>query len=727
MPRLLLSVLSILFFTQASIANHFTGAELRYEYVGSPHIYTVKLTLYKTCESGAIDFPSFISIYAESKQLGQRINKNLPRNTNDTLQTYCPATITSCTNLSSDYPGYLVAEYSDTIKMPPGGIDWMFVFSNSTRNFGITNLLGASGQSFYIDAPIKVGNNNTSAQIPDYPPHVLFVNDSVSIPLTAIDKDGDSVAYSFIAPQSGASTSIPYSPGYSHVYPFGLTGRCYITADNNLVLKSTTSGKFTLCMKIHEYRNGTYLGYTTRDFIIICKNVPAGALTIPQPQSRKNMMTYSCPGRKNTLKFNFVDPDPTDSVYLDFELPSIPGWSFNSSVSNGIGSATGTITWTTPLSVNPATMPFIDFSANVTDNACQRVGKATYVYKVMHRDCNIDSVWPGDANYDKLADIYDVLAVAMAYKDTGSKRPNATTNWAAQFCNYWDGTFLDNIDKKHADCNGDGLVDTADLHAIRANYGLTHAKGGPQKKTTAAPDLYFNHTGIKANPDSIVSIKMLLGSSSTPVNDIYGLAANVSVAGLILATPPVITYNTSWLGKDTTTLHFTKDISPISLDWAYARTDHKNTSGQGQVAELEFKIPASTPNGTLVTLSYSKARIIDNQGVELAAFNMIEDTFYVWHLPSSVNYIQDGISNIKLYPNPSAGDVTVNWFAHTSTDVTITVSDITGKVLSAQPAYARTGNNSITISGQDIAKGIYLVTVKTADESSITTLKWVKQ
>lgn len=727
MLRLPFIIITFLFFTHSSNANHFTGGELRYEYIGAPNIYSIKLTLYKTCESGAIDFPSFINVFAESKQLNQRLNKNLARVLNDTLQPYCAGTLTTCDNLSSDYPGYLVASYTDTIKMPPTGTDWMFIFSNSNRNFGITNLSGASGQSFYIDAPIKIAHNNTSALIPDYPPHVLFVNDSISVPLTAIDADGDSITYNLFAPLSAATSSIPYSPGYNVQLPFGAGGLCYIDADNNLVLKSPVTGKFTLALKINEYRNGLYIGYTMRDFIIICKAVNAGDLTIPQPTSRKNMVTYTCPGRKNTLNFNFTDPEVTDFVTIDIQPPALAGWSFNSSITNGVGSATGTLSWTTPPSADPAVLKSIDINVHVKDDACKLIGSATYVYKVILRDCSADSVWPGDANSDKVVDLYDPLAVALAYGDTGSKRTNATTNWAAEHCDYWEGFFLDNIDKKHADCNGDGIVNASDLGAITTNYGKVHAKGTPQHKGTAGPDLYFDHSGIKAHPDSTVTIKVLLGSGASPVSKLYGLATNILVDGLPLASPPAISYSSTWLGNSSNTLSFTKDVAPTSIDWAYARTNHKDTNGQGQLANLTFKIPASTPNGTLVTMSYSKTLLIDYEGTEILDYNTQVDTFYVWDAPTAISNIQDGISHTSLYPNPSSGTVTISWYSVERQELAITITDLTGKALIIQQVPAGTGNRSVTLQTEKLSPGMYLVNVKTTEGSDTHTMKWIKK
>lgn len=706
----------------ASNANHFTGAHLRYEYIASGK-YRLHLTLYKTCETGAIDLPTFIGVYAESKQNNLVVNKNLVRITNDTLQPFCAGTVTSCTNISSAYPGYIAATYADTITLPVIANDWHFVFSNSNRNFGITNLQGASGQSFYVDAPAVAYIRNTSAIMPDYPPHAIFVNDSVKIPLTAYDADGDSIGYEFVQPVSSQNVSIPYYPGYTVANPFGTNGICYIDGNKNMVLKSAAVGKYTLALKIKEYRNKQLIGYTTRDFIVICISAPGGStLTTPEPANVANMVTYTCPGRNNQLLFNFIDANPADSVFLDITPPSLPGgWSFNTTSSDGVGVATGNIVWQTPPSVNPAQLPFFNIKVTVTDNSCRLKGKATYMYTVFVRDCSADSVWPGDANSDKIVDMYDPLAIAINYNDTGAARPAASTNWAAQYCDFWDGSFLNNIDKKHSDCNGDGLVDTGDIAAIRLNYGQTHPKG-PGYKTTGNTELYFDHSGINANPDSLVSIKIMLGSSANPVNGLYGLAANIHVDGLNLATPPVITYTSSWLGNNSNTLNFTKDVSATSVDWAYARTDKQDVNGNGLIAHLEFKIPASTPGGTLVTLSYNRAKFINHLGLELTDIATLEDTFYVRY-PATVNNMHHTNWQIQIYPNPSYGQAVLSINAASKIDADITIKDITGKTISAKTTRLEAGDNFINLP-TELTPGIYLVHVSGTGYGD-SVVKWV--
>lgn len=710
-------------------ANHFNGATLRYEHTGTANVYRVYLTLYNTCEPTAINYPTFNNIFLESQQTGKLYNKNLKLVSIDTVKQYCTGTVNSCNNSSSSYIGITSAVYSDTMLIPTTAPDWSFVFDNSTRSLNILNLASASSQSFYIDAPLATGAAiNTSPELPDFPPFVLFVNDSIKIPLTYLDKDGDSVGYTFMTPRSGKSMNIPYYSGYNVNQPFGTGSLCYIDADNNMVLKSAASGKYTIAIRINEYRNGNFIGYTVRDFVVIClPNATGTKLSVPVPVQTNNFITYTCPGRNNALSFKFTDPDPADQVTIEVTPPALQGWSFNKNETNGTGSASGSINWQTPASLDPNTIPSFNILVNVKDNSCNIAGTATYVYRVNTRLCSADSVWPGDANSDKVANMFDALAVAVAYKDTGSARPNASINWTPQYCNFWTESFLNNIDKKHADCNGDGVVDTADLHAIIQNYGQTHAKGGPEAKPTAGPDLYFDHTGINPWPDSVVTIKLMLGNSGAPVANLYGLASNLLINGLNFSSPPVITFVDGWFGNGGNTLNLTKDVMTNAIDWALSRTDHQPVNGYGHIADITFTIPSGTPGNTQVTLSYNNARFIDKNGFTLQDYNLQQDVFYTLY-PVSVAQNTIGINQVDIYPNPTTGKSFINLSTTEATALTLTVKDIAGKTISTNLVNTKQGLNKIPLSvAEDLLPGIYFVTITNSDNSYNITHKLIKQ
>ena len=127
-----------------------------------------------------------------------------------------------------------------------------------------------------------------------------------------------------------------------------------------------------------------------------------------------------------------------------------------------------------------------------------------------------DTVWPGDANNDGIANLYDILSLGLAYGDTGTIRQGANNSWTAQYCPAWTDTFITGVNVNHADCNGDGVVNADDTLPIVLNYGMTHAKTGNQRTPGAAP-LYLALTNAPVAAGDTAKFNILLGICEFPL------------------------------------------------------------------------------------------------------------------------------------------------------------------------------------------------------------------
>lgn len=77
-------------------------------------------------------------------------------------------------------------------------------------------------------------------------------------------------------------------------------------------------------------------------------------------------------------------------------------------------------------------------------------------------------VYPGDTNDDGIVDVIDVLPIAICYENTGAARPSGSLTWGPQpIYQMWTGC--------HADCDGNGVVDSADVHGVIENWFAVHA------------------------------------------------------------------------------------------------------------------------------------------------------------------------------------------------------------------------------------------------------------
>jgi hypothetical protein len=83
-------------------------------------------------------------------------------------------------------------------------------------------------------------------------------------------------------------------------------------------------------------------------------------------------------------------------------------------------------------------------------------------------------VWPGDTDADLIVDNNDLLPLGLYYNATGAPRASASIVWVGQNSIDWGQLQASGIDVKHADCNGDGVVNSSDTLAITTNYSQTH-------------------------------------------------------------------------------------------------------------------------------------------------------------------------------------------------------------------------------------------------------------
>ena len=79
-------------------------------------------------------------------------------------------------------------------------------------------------------------------------------------------------------------------------------------------------------------------------------------------------------------------------------------------------------------------------------------------------------IYPGDTNNDGIVDTLDILPIGQYFRKTGGVRETASLEWEPQVL----PTNWANINYAYSDCNGDGEVNIADVHAICLNFGKTH-------------------------------------------------------------------------------------------------------------------------------------------------------------------------------------------------------------------------------------------------------------
>ncbi|MCB0550128.1 MAG: T9SS type A sorting domain-containing protein [Phaeodactylibacter sp.] len=272
-----------------------------------------------------------------------------------------------------------------------------------------------------------------------------------------------------------------------------------------------------------------------------------------------------------------------------------------------------------------------------------------------------EEVWPGDANADNIAHHIDLLNIGLAYGYQGTPRFEDDANWLAFSAGDWPQSFADGTNYKHADCNGDGVVDENDRQVLAQNYGLTH---GPLSAppflpgTDTDPPVYVDFPA-QVPVGTSFNIPIVVGTSRLPMQDVYGIAFTVVFDPVVF--PPSameVIYPVSWFGEP--------GINTLSIDRTYAaegrieiaitRTDQNNVSGYGPVAHLIGIIDdiAGLKPDTDVAIENIRAISVDEGQIPVQGRSVQFELQYKEDEPKA-----DANGIFSVFPNPTTDWVTV--------------------------------------------------------------------
>ncbi|MBL7765867.1 MAG: T9SS type A sorting domain-containing protein [Chitinophagaceae bacterium] len=698
-------------------ASHIAGAELTYTHI-SGNDYHLKLKIYRDCSGISMSSSEIINI--NSVSLSQSFSATINQTGNGILSAFCPSIQTTCTNPMSIYPGYEFGIYEGNVTLPGAAADWQFYYSSCCRNASITNLTNAASDGVCVIADLDnssaAGGLNSSAQMMLNNVLVLHTNQTYLFSQAAVDPDGDSLDYQLVTPMSDNLQACTFQIGYSAASPLGSGGSISLNAATGaLTMNNTMAGVTVLAYKIDEYRNGLKVGTVRKDLQIVWTN--GGTNNLPTLSGVNGGTNYYtsinvCPGASLSFTMQATDADVADSVFVSMNNNNIPG---STLTSNGAQQPLMTFSWTPTIAdINP--QPYI-LGFDVKDNHCDLLGTQQYGFLIYVNNCNVDTVWPGDANADYVVDNYDVLNIGLGNNTTGIARPGANLTWTAQYCNDWINAFNSGVNYKHADCDGNGTINSSDLTAVSTNYGQFHLKtNNPgQYKTAGLPDLYFDTNGISAISGNTIQIPVMLGSSSAMMNNIYGLAGHVQVTNT-LSGPLQLSNTNSWIGNTSNSFLFQKNINTNDLAFTLVRNDQQNVNGQGQIATLSLPISASAIQGSAIELRFTDVKLIKNDGLEISDFNVVADTLYVQSPNGITQNTQSTIMN--LYPNPVTDLLSIDYHGQTQNPCTIIITDAFGRIVYQQSLTMNAaGTHSVDM--KSFARGMYTLKLISADKQFV--------
>lgn len=320
-------------------------------------------------------------------------------------------------------------------------------------------------------------------------------------------------------------------------------------------------------------------------------------------------------------------------------------------------------------------------------------------------------VWPGDCNYDLVADNFDFLYLNLALNDTGSVRAGANTAWVAQPSNDWQGKYASGINHKHADCDGNGIVQLADSIAISNNYGQVHAfKSGISNINGGGNDFYATANKDTVAPGDTVTFTIYVGGTSA-VDSLFGIAWSYFFDVALVDTSYILTdYSSSVLGIIHNNLEsFRKDFySSGSIDVALCRTDKTDTTSvNGAIATITMKIKSGISSISTLHLQPEIVRAITTGEIP-RVFTPSGDSIVIDPVLLYINEsnIKDIGINYDMTNDYLLIDVPQN-----NKSCRLSIYNISGALIETQ--IIRGGKNRIELNS--IPAGIYLYEVTTSN------------
>jgi hypothetical protein len=270
-----------------------------------------------------------------------------------------------------------------------------------------------------------------------------------------------------------------------------------------------------------------------------------------------------------------------------------------------------------------------------------------------------DCVFPGDANYDGLVDNNDLLAIGLAYDSIGPVRANQSLVWAPNYADDWSDTTTWNINRKHADCNGNGVVNANDTVAIMQNWGSTHSKTNERKAYRAfIPALQVVLSPNQALNGDTVEASLQLGDINISASNVYGIAFTFNYTNIVVdSTKTSIEFGPSWLGTAIDKISIAKDFPQQGeIKAAITRIDHTNRSGFGEIGKVKLVINTDNIDGKMYATFPFEAYITslvatDADGLPLE-LNEGADTTEINYEPTAITTVAE-IVDFSVYPNPA--------------------------------------------------------------------------
>jgi len=314
-----------------------------------------------------------------------------------------------------------------------------------------------------------------------------------------------------------------------------------------------------------------------------------------------------------------------------------------------------------------------------------------------------DCVWPGDANNDAMVDNWDILELGLHINDVGPARSITSNLWQGYGASNWPGILMYGDNKKFADCNGDGIINSMDTLAIYNNYNQSHAKPfetSTNEVITIVPD-----------QDSVLqgtwgTSSIFLANVTTPINNINGIAFTINFDNSLIDLNSVwLEYPNSFINSSNQNLHFRKlDFNNSVLYTATTHTNNINVSGYGKIGILHYKIKPTLATDSILNIGIINGAYSDIiNGINYLSSGTATLTALASNIVTSLSQLNSNFFSIN--PNPAASLLHINIENNMNKNYIIEITNMLGELV----LRVNTVSQKNTIDISDLSNGVYFV------------------
>ncbi len=316
--------------------------------------------------------------------------------------------------------------------------------------------------------------------------------------------------------------------------------------------------------------------------------------------------------------------------------------------------------------------------------------------------------WPGDVDFNNITNNFDLLNLGVAYLAEGPPRPMDGIDWQEFDSPNWDMEFANNLNFKHADCNGDGIVDKQDIQAIVFNYNKTHGDaappillGGDENDPPFFADL---PSADVLSPGNQFFAPILLGIDGNPVNNIYGIAFTLEFDPEVIDPLSIeLQLDGGWLGvPDLDLLTLDKSFAASGrIEVALVRSNQNGVSGFGQILGF-IGIIDNIAGKEELKIEITNVKAIEANETLIPLYRPVEIVDF------SVGTKEARTGIFKVFPNP-ASDYIFLQHPNSLQIKSVVVKDMNGRILMVESA------NDQKLNIDKLPTGVFVLEIETKD------------